>query len=278
MATTVFPVAVASSSGVNATNITATAASTQYSAAASFDTGVYTITCLSSVTATVTFMSNNTEILTTQTSSGTVTVNLATPITSVFFSVIGGTSVLIQITKIANAVSSDVSNSIEEITSSTTYTNTSTSGFALVVLVGGGGGGGAGSNFGGSWTGGTGGAGGQSQGVIQLTGSVSVIIGSAGAGATAPNSNGGTANRGSTGGTTSFGSLSATGGTGGISGFGNYDAFNGGSGAAGSRGTPATTRTWYGVAPTVNAGNGGSGTQTGTGNAGSAGKVWLIRY
>ena len=38
MATTVFPVAVASSSGVNATNITATAASTQYSAAASFDT------------------------------------------------------------------------------------------------------------------------------------------------------------------------------------------------------------------------------------------------
>ncbi len=98
-------------------------------------------------------------------------------------------------------------------TSSGTWTKPTGITKVLVKLVGGGGGGGYNS-------GGGGGGGGYAEGVVSVTGDISVTVGTGGSGTT-----GGT---GGTGGTSSFSTLSATGGGGGVA--------SGGAGGAGGTG------------------------------------------
>ena len=80
MSISVFPAPVASS--VNANSITAAAPNTVYSIVRTFETGTYTITCVNTTIANVTFMNGTSLLLDTVTISGTVTVVLGTPATS----------------------------------------------------------------------------------------------------------------------------------------------------------------------------------------------------
>lgn len=225
----------ATPSGINASSLTIPSANTIYQSSISLDAAIYTITCVSGTVATVEFFSGaGTYITTGVTSSGTVTVNLASAADRVRIWTNTGSNIIVTITKIAASLSDNMpSGTLDTITSSGTYTGTSTSGFGYAMVVGGGGGGGGGSGN----RGGGGGASGSICGkVVALTGSMSVTIGNGGTGGTTPGASG-QAGSGGTGGSTIFGGMTAVGGNGGAG--GSNDAQNGAGGASttGSGGT-----------------------------------------
>jgi hypothetical protein len=228
MATTVFPVAVASSSGsVSAYTIPAAAASTLYSSAFAVAKGVYTITTSpSNSVAVIDFWSGNTYIGTTRTVSGTVTYNLGTAADLIYVTV-NTADTNVTLTLVANAaIVSGVSGTLDTLTTSQTYTQT---GKAYVVVVGGGGGG-MGNQFGNFGSGCGGGGGGLLASPVTLSGSTSVVIGARGNAGTGGNPTPNVAAN--AGGATTFGTLTANGGSG-----GNYASGNQSTGTSG--GTPS---------------------------------------
>lgn len=208
--------------------LTATQADKLHESSTNLDVGVYVITCVSSTISTLELWSDNTYVTTVSTSSGTVTLNLASAVNKIRFWINTGTNVSIGIQKTGSTlVSAAASGTVEVITSNTTYTNT---GWAYVVLVGGGGAGGSG--YSGNYGGGGGGSGGLNYGFVYLTGNLAVTIGASGVGSPA-NSNVTTRQSGSA---TSLGSLlSATGGQGGQNA---NEATGYQTGAAGTGGSP----------------------------------------
>jgi hypothetical protein len=285
MATTVFPVAVASSSGsVSAYTIPATAAATLYSSAFAVAKGVYTITTSpSSSIATVDFWSGNTYIGTTRTASGTVTYNLGTAADLIYVTV-NTADTNVTMTLVANAaIVTGVSGTLDTLTASQTYTQT---GKAYVVVVGGGGGG-MGNMFGTFGSGCGGGGGGLLASPVTLSGSTSVVIGARGNAGTGGNPTPNVAAN--AGGATTFGTLTANGGSGGNYASGNSSTSTSGGTPSGYAGNSAAATGSQNIAGenanpanfiiTGNNGGGGgyggagrgSGIGTGGGGSGSAG-------
>jgi hypothetical protein len=262
MSISVYPIA--SESSATAFSGTATTSGVLYEAAQSLNPGVYRITCVSSTISTVQFFSGNTFVGEATTSSGTIDVNIGSAVNKIRFFTNTGSSIIVTITLLASALStSTFSGTLETLTSTQTYTQT---GAAYVVVVGAGGGGGAYTTNGDYRSTGAG-SGGINTGFILLNGNTSVTIGSQG---NAGIGGGNNAQSGNTGGTTSFGSLTANGGEG-----GHYDrnirALGGTPGGAAGGGS------WYyfgngidGIAsspsgyPFVKTGTTGSGAGSGT--------------
>lgn len=286
MSLNVFPVAISSSSGSTANAITCSTAGVLYSALGSFDAGVYTVTCASSTIAKVEFYSGVETLITTAvTASGTVAINLASAADRIRLWTDTGSNIVVTITKTANSLSNIFSGTLDTITTSTTYTATSTSGYAYVVIIGGGGGGAGGQGAGSGIGGGGGGGGATAEKLIQLTGSMPIVIGAGGTAGTLYN-NGGTGGTSTFAGLTSNGGIGGTssgyGGSGGIATGGTYNTQGGtgtnnpGGGGAGSGAGPGT-RTYTFVEATSGGGGGGGG-YYGGGYAGSAGKVFILRF
>lgn len=205
MAIEIFPAPVEST--INANSITATSPHILYQGLVDLQPAIYTITCINSTIAKIQlYAGNSTLVTTTETVSGTVTINLGTAVDRVRVWTDTGSNVVVTFTKIAAALSG-ITGTLDTVTSTGTYTGTSTSGYGYAVLVGGGGGGG-----GNQWNRGgasSGGAGGVCSKFVQLTGSMAVTIGSAGTGGI------GATGIGTSGGTSTFAGMSAGGGEGG---------------------------------------------------------------
>lgn len=225
MSISVFPVAVPVTSSINANALTAASANILYEGTATFDPAIYQVTCAAGTITNFQFLSNAGTIITTGvTASGTVSINLASTADRIRVWTNTGSNIVITITKTASSLTNAFSGTLDTITSTSTYTGTSTSGYGYAVVVGGGGGGGAASNNTQQSA-----HGGGSAAVVgklaQLTGSMSVVIGSAGLGSNNPNSLGGT------GGTTTFAGATSNGGNGG--GLYSVGAGSGGNGSGG---------------------------------------------
>lgn len=178
MGISVFPLP--SSSSLNANSITCASNTSPATSLVSLDPAIYSVTCTSSTVATVDFLSSSGSVVATAvTVSGSVSVNITSPVTRISAIINTGTNIVITITKVASALTSSFSGTLDTITTSGTYTGTSSSGFAYALLVGGGG---SGINFtsGSNQGGGGGGSGGVVGKVVQLTGSMAVTIGGAG--------------------------------------------------------------------------------------------------
>lgn len=302
MGATVFPAPVSSS--LNAIAITAANPQTLYGGAVSLAPAIYTITCTTTTVASVDFVSGSTILTTAQTVSGSVSVNIASDVDKIRVWTDTGTNIVVTINKTAAAVSNNITGTLDVITASGTYTGTSPSGYASVLILGAGGGGG-GKN--GGWQyggGGGGGAGGQIYAIVQLTGSMPVTIGAAGAGG-ARSTNGGN------GGSTTFAGYTATGGFGGVGSNTNIGALPGGAGGtpdgapgqSGDGGSPSGafgpggrniskasymngsyyigTISQYGNAPSTLGAGGtgqGDGNNPGSGAAGGPGVVYVLKY
>lgn len=206
MSISVFPVPVTSSSSINASAITAASANTMYEGRATFDPAIYTISCASGVITNFQFYSNvNTLITSGVTASGTVSISLASTADRIRLWTNTGSNTVVTITKTASALTNQFSGTLDTITTSGTYTGTSTSGYAFVILVGGGGAGGGVPN---AWAGGgSGGPGGVGGKLVQLTGSMPVVLGAGGTGIVAQTGN--------SGGASTFAGMTAGGGGGG---------------------------------------------------------------
>lgn len=208
MAISVFPAPVTSS--INASAITAASANTMYAASLALEPSIYTITCASGTITNVEFYSGVATLVTTATtSSGNVTINLGSSVDRVRLWTNTGSNVVVTITKTANALINNFSGTLDTITTigSSTYTGTSTSGYAYAVLVGGGGG--ASGHSGASNTGCGGGGGGVTGKFVTLTGSMPVVIGAGGAGGTSSTA-------GTNGGNSTFAGMTSGGGGGGL--------------------------------------------------------------
>jgi hypothetical protein len=220
MASSVFPVAVAST-GPNSYSSTVATANLQYKAVQSLSAGIYTITTTSTGSqATITFYgSTGASFATATTSSGTLTYNLASPASGYYIQIDTGSNIIVSLALTGNSVTgTQLSGTLDTITTSGTYNQTG----LLYVLACAGGAGGAGGGAGGA-----GGAGGSiASGFVVANGPTTVTIGAAG--------NGGTANTvGNSGGQTSFGNLVVApfaGGPGGGAGGNNTRNANGGLG------------------------------------------------
>ena len=281
MGISIFPAA--TSSTLNGFTMVATAANTVYSSSFSSGVGVYTITCASGTIAKVEFYENDTYITTGTTSSGTVTVNIATAPTKIAVYTNTGTNINVLITKISTTLVNDtVSGTLDTITTvgTTTYTGTSASGYAYAVAVGGGGGGG---NLGGEGNSG-GGSGGAAGKLINLTGSMSVTVGAGGAlGVNGSNTTIGTivGGGGSKGGNgyTSVGGAGgvATGGASNVNGIAGVSQTNS---TVGKPGGAATTTPYPFVIGTLTNGAGGTGTSSNGsgGTAGGNGIIYVLRF
>jgi hypothetical protein len=290
MAISVFPAATAAvASTLNVSTFTAASANTLYRGSVSLDPALYTITCVNTTIANIEFYSSqNARIASAVTASGTVSVNIPSSVSSIRAWTNTGSDVVITITKVSFPVSnSAISGTLDIVTTTSTYTGTSTSGYAYAVVVGGGAGGARGSTDN-SWGGGGGGAGGVVGKYVQLTGSMAVVIGAAGIAGVF----GGNPWNGGDGGTTTFAGISAYGGGG--SPFGPRNAGGGGSGAggdivatggAGGAGAAAqnsiftsnpgviTSTVYPFITPLVTTGGGGGGWSSGGGSAGGVGAI-----
>jgi hypothetical protein len=227
MATSVFPAAVSSS--INANAITCVSANTIYGTALALDPAIYTVTCASTTIATVEFLSGaNGYITNAKTATGSIAVNLASAADRVRIWTNTGSNIVVTITKTAAALTNNLSGTLDTITTigSSTYTGTSTSGYAYAMVIGGGGGGGGGQS-GYSRNGGGGGGGGCAGKIVTLTGSMAVVVGAAGARGVL----GSPGTAGTAGGSSTFAGMTATGGSGGAG------ATTGGDGADGASGT-----------------------------------------
>lgn len=308
MAISVFPVAVTSSSSVNAVAAAPGDFSKQYMVTRNFSAGVYTISVSNSTDAYIEFFNATSSVLFATTSGGTVTVNLASDCTNAVVTLLTSASASVTINQTAlTLVSSEISGTLDTITTTSTYSQTG----RMYVLCVGGGGGGAQANT----DVGEGGRGASMNGRLVYTNtSTSITVGSGGTGAAA-----GTNGNGGAGGTTSFGSLvSATGGAGGRftwrtnpsysatnywrsikvgqtnSGGGGANAGNGidtynnmmadnGLGVGGRGGTTSSVGSGPGFRDGENAsgyGNGGGSgfLSTGKGGNGSPGVVYILRF
>jgi hypothetical protein len=206
MATTVFPVAVASSSSSpNAYSATIPLTNQKYNVVQSFSPGAYTITTSpSSSQATVNFYNSTSVTADTVTISGTVTYLLSSAATGAYIQTSGDPAVVVTITLVAGSLTpSTLSGTLDTITTTSTYNQTG----KLYVLAFGGGGsaGGYQSTYGS----GGGGSGYQTAKIVYANGPTSITIGA-----------GGTTNgqNGNSGGTTNFGNLVSASGGGGASG------------------------------------------------------------
>jgi hypothetical protein len=303
MAFDVFPAQVSSS--INASSITCISPNALYEGRATFEPAIYTITCASSTTATFSFFSGSSNVvLSSVTASGTVAVNLASSADRIRVYTNTGSNIVVTITKTASALSNLFNGVLDTITSTSTYTGTSTSGYAYAIVVGGGGGGMAGNQGG---YGGGGGAGGSCGKLIALTGSMPIVVGTAGNGSGTVNANG------NSGGASTFAGMTANGGIYGTrpqgqgangnasggdinySGGGTSGGYTGGNqGYAGGAGAGARTpypfiTTELGVGGTGSTYGGGSGTGYGSGGGGAgydgggggngtAGVVYVLKY
>lgn len=317
MAISVFPAPVTST--LNASAITAVSANVLYQGFVNLDPAIYSVTCTSGVTTNIEFYSNATTVIAqAQITTGTQSFNIATAVDRVRVWTTSGTNQVIQITKTAAALTNvSLSSTLDTITTvgSSTYTGTSTSGYGYAVLVGGGGGGGSSDTE--SLQNG-GGAGGICAKLVQLTGSMAVVIGAGGAknvdggsstfaGMTAgggTRGNGSGAYTGGAGGTATGGTLNATGGVGGArqgvgglsvgtytfvtsntgttaGGSGDPGGPNSLSGVVGGLGTGGGSF-WNGSAMSMVAatgyGSGGAGGTSSRGNAGTQGVLYVLRY
>jgi hypothetical protein len=200
MALSVFP-ASAVRTAPNAYSVTMPVADTLYESPMSLSPGVYTCTCVSSTITYIDFINSAGEIVKqVETLSGVIVTALSTSVSKVRVSTNTGTNIVVSLELTANPEGATVAptlGSVEELSTTGTYTSTSTSGFALAVVVGGGAGGGGGA------TGGGAGSGGVACGVVVLNGSRSYTIGSGGNSAS-PNGNAG--------GSTTIGNITANGG------------------------------------------------------------------
>ena len=207
MAISVFPVAVTSSSSINASALTAATANILYEGRSTFDPAIYQVSCASGVITNFQFWNGSTLVLSSVTASGTVSVNLSSAADRIRVWTNTGSNTVITITKTAAALTDQFSGTLDTITTTSTYTGTSTSGKAYAVLVGGGGGGGR--RFRANSQGGA--SGGVCAKIVTLTGSMPVVIGALGTGSTVNGTNG------VSGGTSTFDGMSAGGGSGGRS-------------------------------------------------------------
>ena len=145
MAISVFPTPAAVSS--IAKTVVAPGINNRYQAVVPLDTGTYVVSCVSSVVASFEFVGGDGSVIASgSTTSGTVTVNLATPAAEFHYWITSGTDVIISIALTGVALTTTTSGVRDVITASTTYTGT---GQVYVVAVGAGGGGGTGPGDGG---------------------------------------------------------------------------------------------------------------------------------
>jgi hypothetical protein len=247
---------------------TATSPGTLYTSNVSLVVGTYEITCISTTIAYVVFFDATGAIIgSTNTTSGIVQFNLATAATKIQYYTNTGSliNVSIALTGIG-ALFSEVSGTLDTITTSGTYTTT---GNLWVMCIGGGGSGGSGSNAG-TARGLGGSAGGISSALINTTTSTTVTIGAKGATQT------GNFVAGNAGGSTTFGAfVTGAGGAGGGTGSGSNPSGNGvatfpeaqfiKNGSIGSGGNGGSE-----AAATAGGTGAGSGIGTG-GNGGTAG-------
>jgi hypothetical protein len=275
MAISVFPAPSTSSAG--AKSFIATSAAFPYQANFAVAAGTYEISFAGGGTVTIILFNGDTYVNTYSSLSTTNTFSVASPGDSIIYFTSTATNASIVMTLTAETVAS-VSGTIENITTSSTYSNT---GYAYCVLLGGGGGGGGSggsfNRYGGFTAQGTGGGSGYAAfGLVTLTSNMAVVIGQLGTGAS-PGGSGGT------GGTTTFAGLTAAGGTGG-SVAGSYGAAGGAGGAAGGTadnsassragGNGSVFTPGYGVPVTAS-----MPTTTGSGGGGGAGNSKFIgRY
>jgi hypothetical protein len=191
MAISVFP-APAAASGSSATTFAATLTQlgTIYEHEQSFSTGVYTVTVTPSTTnARLTFVSGSTIITSQDTTSGSVSFNLATAATGVFIvgQTTGTVGAVVQIEKTADPLTSDdIGNgTLDTINVTSTYNQT---GLLGVLVIGGGAGGARGYVVNPSLNYGQGGAGGRAGfingGMVVTNGPTSVTVGAKGTGET----------------------------------------------------------------------------------------------
>ena len=244
MAIEVFPVA--TGSGLTAAqSVTATSPNVLYVSTTSFPVGIYTITCTTTTIARVYFFSGGTFIGLATTVSGSVSFNLATAATDIYFFSNTGSNITINLQKTGEAVSTSApSGTLDTITESGTF---NTTGKMYVMAIGGGGGGNGIRNPGGSGT--SGGSGGLSEGFTNTASATTVTVGTGGTG----------------------GNQNADGNSGGATSFGNLFVANGGI-VAGAGGTPGgasagglvTPIGQFAKAGTFGAGEGG-GSGIGTG-------------
>ena len=197
MAQSVFPAPAAAPSSIGKTVVSATASQIAYQSNVSLIVGTYTITCVSSTIAYVTFFASNGSVIgSTNTTSGTVTYNLATEATKIHYYTNTGSDVVvsIQLTGIG-LVTSAVSGTLDTITTTGSYATTGN----LYVVAWGGGGAGSQSSSGANGAGGS--TGNIAEGLIVTTSATTVTLGAGGVGTNA------------SGGSTTFGGfLTATGG------------------------------------------------------------------
>ena len=262
MASNVFPQATTSS--VSARAATIVSPSTYYRLSQTFSASVWSITCVSSTIANITFYNAAGSAITNAiTSSGSISVNLASDAAYAIIHINTGSNVVVTFTQTALPLVSNTvsfSGTLDTITSSGTYTPESGAGPAYVLCFGAGGGGG-GSGYAASGGGG-GGAGGLWAGYYTLPSSLSVTIGAFGNGGGPA---GGPANAGNAGGTSVFGNIQATGGRGGGPGSGGTGGLTG----VGSGTGAGTNLNDFGTNVAIVSGGNGV-TNAGTANAGTA--------
>jgi hypothetical protein len=205
---------------------TAAEAHILYTAISDIPIGVYNITCIDTTITKVEFYNGTSLVTSQETLSGIVSFNLGTACTSIRFWTNTGTDVVVSLVYVASPLStSTFSGTLDIVTTTSTYNET---GQGYAVLIGGGGGGSA--AFATDGGGGGGGSGGVlSTGLIDLIGSMPIVIGTGGDGA---NTSGGVGNAGNA--TTFAGFTANGGGAGNASTGGNNQA--GGGGAAGTPG------------------------------------------
>jgi hypothetical protein len=103
VATSIFPIP--SSSSASASAYTVAAPLTDYKTTNSFASGIYTVTCISSTVASVSFLSSTGALLlSTKTVSGTITAQLASPASFAYIRTSTGTDVVVTITLTASAL------------------------------------------------------------------------------------------------------------------------------------------------------------------------------
>jgi len=246
-----------SASALNADSYTVPEALRRYKIVKNFDAAVYTITTSPPTSdATITFF-NSSSTLSTSTVSGTITYNLATAATGAFVHINTSTNIVVTINKVAAAISgTELSGTVDTITSTSTYNQTG----QLYVLAVGAGGGGGGSYSGNAWNygGWGGGYGFQTGSTIIANGPTSVTIGAQGNG-------GNYASAGNAGGSTTFGNtITALGGQPGdyASGGGGTGGRGGSSGSNGQAGPVATSVAHPTITNGTNGGGGGGWSQT----------------
>jgi hypothetical protein len=281
MAISVFPAATtaAVTSTLNLNTFTIATANSINQGSVNLDPAIYTVTCVNSTITTIEFYSGvATLVASAVTASGTVSVNIPSTVSFIRAWTDTGSDIAVTITKVSFPISnSAISGTLDTVTATSTYTGTSTSGYGYAIVVGGGGSGGTGlGDYFGGRGGGPGGVGGK---LVQLTGSMPVVIGAGGT------PSGGYSN-GNGGGNTTFAGITAFGagggpygsgggvGQGGVTGAtvvssGGQGGSSGGGGGGAGGAAIATSKIYPFVVNGTTGGGGGGSKSSGGAGAGS---------